>query len=379
MSAAIPSPSLVHSDLDSRRFGIDIARARLDAMTPKALATEVLSSGIDVAIVRLPAGQSSGINELRNWALPVLHADTLVYYKCDLTRHEPTALRNIDLDFSIASHSDMGELESLILSTFENYVSHYHANPLFPPGSILAGYLEWALGHLQGSGRTLWVARRGGRIAAFAACHRIDMDTAEGILYGVRPEEAGGGLYGDLIRHTQAVAKAEGAKTMIVSTQVDNFAVQKVWAREGFHLFEAWNTYHISALMSCGEMIKHKELRFTAEEIRRFAEATGDMNPLHLDALAAAASGLPAPIAHGVMTLGEMSRVLGMETPGHGTVILHMDVAYLRPVIADRTYTMNMREVRADHSTRPFKVITTVRDAENSVCIVARADVVVKR
>ena len=95
--------------------------------------------------------------------------------------------------------------------------------------------------------------------------------------------------------------------------------------------------------------------------------------------MAAAASGLPAPIAHGVMTLGEMSRVLGMETPGPGTIILHMDVAYLRPVVADRTYTIKMREVRSSRSDRPFNVITTVRDADDAICIVARADVVVKR
>ncbi len=379
MSAAIPVALLTHSDLDSRRFGINIARARLDAVTPKALAMEILSSGIDVAIVRLPAGQSSRINDLGNWALPVAHADTLVYYRCDLTRHEPPPLRNDDLDFRIASESDMEALETLVLSTFENYVSHYHANALFSARDILAGYLEWALGHLGDDGRTLCIARRGDRIAAFAACRRIDMDTYEGVLYGVRPEEAGGGLYGDLIRHTQSVARAEGAKTMLVSTQVNNFAVQKVWAREGFHLFEAWDTYHINALMTCGETLRNSELRFTSEDIRRFAEATGDMNPLHLDALAAAASGLPAPIAHGVMTLGEMSRVLGMESPGQGTIILHMDVAYLRPVVANRTYTMTMREVRSNHFDRPFKVITTVRDADDAVCIVARADIVVKR
>ena len=79
-------------------------------------------------------------------------------------------------------------------------------------------------------------------------------------------QESGGGIYGDLIRHTQADFASRGFSTMLVSTQVNNFAVQKVWAREGFHLFEAWDTYHVNALLSAApELLRSgKTLRLTS-------------------------------------------------------------------------------------------------------------------
>jgi hypothetical protein len=368
--------SLTWSALDSARFGLNIARATSNEISPKTLAAELLGSSIDVAILRLPAGAPSGIDTLKNWGLPVVHADTLVYYACDLTTYTPQPLRNASLDFSLAADEDAAELETLVRSTFASYRSHYHANRLFPPDQILAGYQEWAQRHLRSDdGHCLWVARRDRRIVAFAACRRIDAQTFEGVLYGVAPGAAGGGLYGDLIRHTQAVAKATGAHTMKVSTQVNNFAVQKVWAREGFHLFEAWDTFHINSLREAGETIYRGSIEFSERSIREFAALTGDDNPLHLDLATARAKGLPGPIAHGVMTLGEMSRVLGTRCPGPGTVILHADTTYLKPIVAGHAYRLQMRAPTGISTQAPFEIVADVYGDDDELRVVVRFEV----
>jgi GNAT superfamily N-acetyltransferase len=370
---------LAISELDSARFGLNVARGRVQSVSAKDLATELIASDYDIAILRLPSGKSNELSAISTWGLPYIHADTLVYYRCDLAKYEPNPLRNVDLSYSIASDSDMAELRSLIRTTFRDYKSHYHANHLLAGDAILAGYQEWAEGHLGGAGRSLWVARRDAKIVAFAACQRHDEHTFEGILYGVLPEAAGGGLYGDLIRHTQSVAKSEGASVMRVSTQSHNFAVQKVWAREGFYLVESWDTYHINALRAFGEAIYDTPINFSRERIREFAEVTGDDNPLHLDALAAKASGLSAPIAHGVMTLGEVSRVLGTIAPGPGTLILHMDVAYFKPIVADLDYRLVMKAPLSRGLGRPYEVVSTITDSSGTPCVIARSTVLQRK
>jgi len=373
-------PLLSPSPLDSTRFGLKILRGRAENLEAKTLAAEIIATACDVCILRVPAGQSAGITPLTRWALPVIHADTLVYYKCDLSRYEPLPLRNSDLAFSVATEQDMPELRLLIADTFREYVSHYYANPLFSREHILAGYQQWAENHVAGDGRTLWIARRGERIVAFAACQdHADSGDAEGILYGVAPEAAGGGLYGDLIRHTQAVAKARGAATMKVSTQVTNFAVQKVWAREGFHLFEAFDTFHINALFSTGDLIVDRELVFTAEQIERFAEVSGDANPLHVDTDAARAAGFQDRIAHGVMAAMELSRILGTDTPGPGTVISHMDLAFLRPLVAGVAYNLTVRIPGGLKDKGPMVVVSRILDGEGRTCVIARSDIVLRR
>jgi acyl dehydratase len=45
-----------------------------------------------------------------------------------------------------------------------------------------------------------------------------------------------------------------------------------------------------------------------ADAARRYAEASGDRNPIHLDPAAARAAGLPAPILHGLYTMAQVAR-----------------------------------------------------------------------
>lgn len=372
------TPILTPSAFDTERFGLVIHRARADSIDARLLATELIARHVDVAVLRLPAGRSSVVQDLARWAMPVVHADTLVYYRCDLTTHAPPPLRNADLEFSKATEDDMAELRPLIAQTFSGYTSHYHANRLLPATKILAGYQEWAERHASDSGKTLWLARRKGRLAAFAACESNAPGEAEGVLYGVAPGESGGGLYGDLIRHTQSMARAAGSRAMKVSTQVNNFAVQKVWAREGFHLYEAWDTFHVNALLSAGPMLLERELVFTNAQIRAFAEVSGDDNPIHVDPDAASQAGFPGTIAHGVMALAEISRILGTELPGAGTLISHFDIAFIRPIVADRRYRLRITSP-GNGLGRARALVAQVTDEAGALCVLGRPTIVLPR
>ena len=357
---------------DSRRFGLSVWRGRSDSADWHAIGKAVLANACDVAIVRVPAGAHMAIRLLNHWCLPALHADTLVYYACDLSRHAPAPLRNADLVMRRATLADAGTLRAMVANTFANYTSHYHANPLFPPEEILAGYEEWATSHLRDGDLAVWLALRDGEAIAFAACRDHGGGTWEGVLYGVSADAAGGGVYGDLIRHTQREALARGASRMIVSTQVQNYAVQKVWAREGFHLYEALDTFHINALLSAGPQLAERSLRFSAAQIARFGEVSGDCNPLHVDVQAARQAGFRSTIAHGVMTLAELSRILGVEVPGPGTIITHLSAGFLGPVVADEPYTLSMHVPGGVVRNQPMDGVALIRDTHGRLCVVAR-------
>ncbi len=50
---------------------------------------------------------------------------------------------------------------------------------------------------------------------------------------------------------------------------------------------------------------------FTTEQIAAYAEASGDLNPIHLDDDFARSVGLPGVIAHGMLQMGLLARVAG--------------------------------------------------------------------
>jgi 3-hydroxybutyryl-CoA dehydratase len=66
--------------------------------------------------------------------------------------------------------------------------------------------------------------------------------------------------------------------------------------------------------------------------IQLFAAATGDVNPVHLDAGYAATTDFGEPIAHGMLTGGLVSAALALVLPGPGTVYLSQSLRFRAPV-----------------------------------------------
>ena len=75
------------------------------------------------------------------------------------------------------------------------------------------------------------------------------------------------------------------------------------------------------------------ERTVTAEDIQKFAEVSGDANPLHRDAEYAKKTRFGEPIAHGMLSAGYISAVLGTKlAPNACAVYLSQTLRFLRPV-----------------------------------------------
>lgn len=70
----------------------------------------------------------------------------------------------------------------------------------------------------------------------------------------------------------------------------------------------------------------------SAADVQAFADVSGDDNPLHLDPDYAATTPFGQPIVHGAFLLGIVSKVLGRDYPGHGSVAVSLSAKFLRPV-----------------------------------------------
>jgi len=97
----------------------------------------------------------------------------------------------------------------------------------------------------------------------------------------------------------------------------------------------------------------------TEDDIKLFAEATGDFNPVHLDQTYAEKTFFKGRIAHGLLSLGYISTVLGNILPGHGTIYISQEVKFLAPVKIGDTITakVEVMEVNPDKNRVRFKTI----------------------
>jgi len=78
--------------------------------------------------------------------------------------------------------------------------------------------------------------------------------------------------------------------------------------------------------------------KFTQDEVIRFAELTGDNNPLHLDAEYAATTNFKRPIIHGMLGATVFTKVLGTQFPGFGSIYLKQTLEFLRPMFVENEY-----------------------------------------
>lgn len=70
----------------------------------------------------------------------------------------------------------------------------------------------------------------------------------------------------------------------------------------------------------------------TDRDIELFAEVSTDRNPVHLDESYAQDTIFQGRIAHGMLTAGLISAVIGEQLPGHGTVYMGQTLKFLAPV-----------------------------------------------
>jgi 3-hydroxybutyryl-CoA dehydratase len=74
-------------------------------------------------------------------------------------------------------------------------------------------------------------------------------------------------------------------------------------------------------------------------DIYLYAGITGDFNPAHVNAAYAEKTFFKTRIAHGMLTAGFISTILGTLLPGPGTVYLKQELRFMAPVRIGDTIT----------------------------------------
>ena len=97
----------------------------------------------------------------------------------------------------------------------------------------------------------------------------------------------------------------------------------------------------------------------TDDDIRAFADLTGDHNPVHLDDEFAKTTRFGRRIAHGMLSAGLISAVLANKLPGTGTVYLSQSLTFVAPVYPGDTVTARVTVTRVRED-KPIVTLETI-------------------
>jgi acyl dehydratase len=95
-----------------------------------------------------------------------------------------------------------------------------------------------------------------------------------------------------------------------------------------------------------------RSLKLTTEHVAKYAEITGDRNPLHFDEGFAARTKFGGLVVQGGLTTGLVHALVAMDLPGPGTVFLSQNWKFTAPVRPGDTITA-VAEVVSVHASKP--------------------------
>lgn len=230
--------------LETSRFGIVAARVVDVTASPEAIAAAAYAKGVQMLTVRVDVSNLPRVHALEAAGFRLM--DTLVYYRRDLADLPSTRRLADGVTIRQATPADVASVASVAREAFSGYVGHYHADPRLNDTEADSAYVEWAeMSTRRGSSDApVLLAEIAQAVAGFLTLRRNSPDEMEIVLNAVGPENQGKGLYAALVAASLSLSRKAGAERIISSTQINNYAVQRIWARLGFLHFKSVYTFH---------------------------------------------------------------------------------------------------------------------------------------
>lgn len=129
-----------------------------------------------------------------------------------------------------------------------------------------------------------------------------------------------------------------------------------------------WTATLQPSLSTSVSPIFERNFQMTAADVDAYGQQSGDLNPLHFDDDFARAHGFEQRISHGMLFNGWLTRLLGMEYPGPGTIFLRNSASYHAPVYPGRDYRVRISTPRRDPQKGLMQVVAQLLDEMGQHC-----------
>jgi 3-hydroxybutyryl-CoA dehydratase len=124
----------------------------------------------------------------------------------------------------------------------------------------------------------------------------------------------------------------------------------------------------------------------TEADIVLFAAVTGDTNPMHLNEEYAKNSFFGERIAHGMLAAGLITKVMGTQLPGPGTIYMSQSLRFRAPVRIGETVTatVEITALNAEKHRATLRTVCSVKgepvlEGEALVAVPSRAAMAARR
>ena len=197
-------------------------------------------------IIKVPSSNSMLINQLNKANITFLYAGgTVCYYS---NKQNEKVFNDDSLVIKMASTEDKlkyrSDLIELGRKSFEKYFGQYHISYITREKAPLI-YENWVEEYLNDEEDNLFVAFIDNRVVGFMTFNET-VYANEIVLGGIDSEFRNKKIYERMIRYITKYS-LEKEKITTISTQLDNFFVQRAWVNIGYKPYYSFYLFHLNA------------------------------------------------------------------------------------------------------------------------------------
>jgi 3-hydroxybutyryl-CoA dehydratase len=104
-------------------------------------------------------------------------------------------------------------------------------------------------------------------------------------------------------------------------------------------------------------------------DVYLYAGVSGDLNPAHINEAYAQSTFFKTRIAHGMLSAGFISAVLGMQLPGPGTIYMRQELSFRAPVRIGDTVTARAEVIEINVEKNRVRLKTTCVNQEGTLVL----------
>ena len=119
------------------------------------------------------------------------------------------------------------------------------------------------------------------------------------------------------------------------------------------------------------------QVHITDELLKKFAEISGDYNPLHMDEIYAQHSKFHKKICHGMLLGSFISQLVGMHIPGKKCLYLSQNLNFHNPCYISDIITIEGVVKGKSDVTKILEIDTTIHNQKNTLLVNGVARVIV--
>lgn len=127
--------------------------------------------------------------------------------------------------------------------------------------------------------------------------------------------------------------------------------------------------------LKVGDYFEEKKL-ISRESINQFANVSGDFSPIHMNEEYAKQTKFGGCISHGMLLGAYISKIIGMELPGEGTIYVSQDMKFCTPVYENAEIVINVKVKEIDINRNRVILSTVCTDLEGKIVLKGEAVVI---